>query len=90
MTDREFEAEEFERLLALPEGHPERVQAERSSRFIARKRMLDAFESPPDELLAPHELARAEADLAERVARAVAHVDKPEPPPQRSGSTRGS
>jgi hypothetical protein len=87
MNEREFEAEEFERLLALPEGHPERVQAERSSRFIAWKRMLEDFESPPDELTAPHELERAEAELAERVERAKARLDMPEPSRQRSDSS---
>jgi hypothetical protein len=90
MNDREFEAEEFERLLGLPEGDPERVRAERSSRFVAWKHMLETFEKPPDELLTPRERAQAEADLAERVRRAVARLGTAEPSRQRPPSTTGS
>lgn len=59
MNEQRFEPEEFERLLALPEGHPERMSAERSGRLLAWKQMLDGFESPPDVLFTPQELARA-------------------------------
>lgn len=72
MNEERFEPEEFERLLALPEDHPERVRAERSGRLAAWQHMLDGFESPPGELLSSQDLARAEAELAQRVERATA------------------
>ena len=90
MNDREFEAEEFERLLGLPEGDPERVRAERSSRFVAWKHMLETFEKPPDEMLTRRERVQAEADLAERVGRALARLGTAEPLQQRPASTRSS
>jgi len=90
MNEREFQPEEFARLLALPQDDPERVRAERSSRFVAWKHMLEAFESPVDELLAAPERARAEAALAERVQRAMTHVGTAEPSPRRSALTKAS
>jgi hypothetical protein len=72
MNDRDFGPEEFERLLGLPEDHPERVRVEQSDRFIAWKHMLETFERPPDGRMPARERAEAEANLARRVEAALA------------------
>jgi hypothetical protein len=71
MNEHRWDPEEFERLMKLPADDPERIRAERSEQFMAWKHMLSAFESPPDQLLEPRDLAAAEAELAARVERAV-------------------
>ena len=67
MSDRPFSPEEFVRLLALPEDHPERRQAEVSGKLDAWRRMLHEFEEPGAGDATATELARADAVMAQRV-----------------------
>jgi hypothetical protein len=71
MNDGRFDPDDFPRVLALPEDHPERIRAERSPRFQAWKHMLAEFESPGDVLLSPEERSAAEGELAGRVERVL-------------------
>jgi hypothetical protein len=67
MTDRRDTPEEIERLMALPEDHPERVAAAASPRFEAFRRMLGEFERPSDALVSDADLASARVELARRL-----------------------
>lgn len=89
MSQLRFDPEEFERLQGLPEDDPERVRAERSGRLPAWRRMIEAFEAPPDRPLSPQELAEADSELEQRVARAIAGGEAARPArPRRAGSPR--
>ncbi len=70
MTHEPWSPEEFARLAALPEGHPDRRRAMSSPAFAAWCRMHDEFASPGSSELSPEALADAEAELARRLANA--------------------
>jgi hypothetical protein len=75
-TDR-FTPEEFERLLALPEDHPDRRRVEATAEFEAMRRMHDEFERPSDTLLSSDQLEAASRELSRRVAVGGGAVDRP-------------
>ncbi len=70
MTGDAYSPEEFARLMALPEDHPDRVAAGASPRFEASRRMLAEFERPGDGLQTGPEIASAAAELSRRLADA--------------------
>jgi hypothetical protein len=70
VNDRSYTPEELERLLTLPEDHPERRAAAASPRFEALRRMLAEFERPTDALVTDAELASARVELRRRLAEA--------------------
>ena len=70
MTVDAYSPEEFARLMALPEDHPDRIAAAASPRFEASRRMLAEFERPGDALQTGPEIASATAELSRRLADA--------------------
>ena len=76
MIDDRFTPEEFSRLMALPEDHPDRRRAAASAQFEAMRRMLGEFERPVDALLSAEQVEAASLELQRRLAAAAAPVDR--------------
>jgi len=71
MTPERYTPDEFARLMALPDGHPDRQSAEQSAQFRAWRLMLREFEQPEAALASPSELESAAREVEARVARAL-------------------
>ncbi len=70
MSPEPWTPEEFARLMALPEGHPERERAKASPAFEAWCRMHEVFSAPTPTAAETAELAATDAELARRLAAA--------------------
>jgi hypothetical protein len=68
MTRRRYTPEELERLVSLPEDHPERRTARSAPEFEAYRMMLAEFDRPSDALVPDAEIAAVQAELANRLA----------------------
>lgn len=91
MIDGRFTPETLERLLALPEDHPERLAALASPQFEAYRCMLADFERPGDALVADAEIDAARAELMSRLAdagRIPPRTTTPSASPVAPGSVR--
>ncbi|MFI5371176.1 MAG: hypothetical protein ACHQ52_06420 [Candidatus Eisenbacteria bacterium] len=77
MTHDELTPDEFARLLALPEDHPDRRRVSGTPDFETRLRLHQQFVSGDPIALPDETRAAAERELGERLARSLATADPP-------------
>jgi hypothetical protein len=70
MTDERIAAEEFARLMRLPDDHPDRRRAAASPQFEAMRLMLTEFEQPSGALPEAGQLEAATVELRRRLSAA--------------------
>jgi len=71
MTPKPVTPDDFARLLALPEDHPERRALAGNPAFEARLRLWREFESGADDRLSPEAIDSAARELTRRLARGI-------------------
>ncbi len=92
MTDTPISAEEFSRLMSLPEDDPQRMRAATTPRFEAMRRMLADFERPGAAPTDPEDIDSACVELRRRLAgQGIQPTEEPSPPdPARPGPPRAA